>query len=92
MIRHDIEANLDAINQLLVLQAGEPVTALLLQGKQVDNQQLIAMVQGHFHLDPRPLVKTTGQRIYLTPERRLEAMGWHTSLWLTGAFRWLPNA
>ncbi len=36
MIRwHDIEANLGAINQLLVSQAGEPVTALLLQGKQV---------------------------------------------------------
>lgn len=74
MIRHDVERNMDSVKQIYAAQRGQPVTAFLVQGTMLANQELIDLTLRQFHLDPRPVFKFTEQRIYLSPERRLQAM------------------
>ena len=74
MIRFEVEQDMGFVKKVFAAQAGEPVTALLVQGKQRFNQPLIDLAMSYFHLDPRPVLQANEQCIYLTPERRKEAM------------------
>ncbi len=74
MIRTDVQADMVFLEKAFAAQAGVPVAALLLQDNQCSNQPLLNLAIKYFHLDPRMVFKSTGQNIYLTPERRAQAM------------------
>ncbi|MEO6874516.1 MAG: glycosyltransferase family 39 protein [Opitutaceae bacterium] len=74
MIRFEVQRDMGFIEKVFTAQKNQPVTALLVQGQQRFNQPLIDLALRHFHLDPRPVLQANEQRLYLTPERRVQVM------------------
>jgi hypothetical protein len=74
MIPTDKQADLTFVGKAFAAQAGMPVAVLMLQGDQISNQPLIDLAMKQFHFDPRPVFKSVDRIIYLTPERRIQAM------------------
>ena len=74
MIRSEVQADMGFVEKAFASQAGAGVAALMLQGDQCLNQPLLDLAIRHFHLDPRMVFKSTGQHVYLNPQRREQAM------------------
>ncbi|HEX2860375.1 MAG TPA: hypothetical protein VHN79_01995 [Lacunisphaera sp.] len=65
MIRRDLETTWEVIEPAFAALRGEPVAALILYGKQRENQALLDRAVRQFQLDPRPAFKWQEADVFL---------------------------
>jgi len=70
MIRRNLETTWSEIEPAFDRLKDEDVTALVLEGKQVENEQLIRSAVVHFHLDPRPAFRWRDATVYVHEQIR----------------------
>jgi hypothetical protein len=70
MIRRNLEQTWDEIIPAFERLQGEEVTALVLYGEQIKNQNLIDLAANHFQIDPRPAFRWRDATIYLHKQIR----------------------
>ena len=92
MIRTEMEKNREFIEKAFAALQGEPVAALVLQGDQRNDQQLIAVATRHFQLDPRPVLESKDQRVYFSAARRDEAIAAFENLPYTRGMSLAPES
>ncbi len=70
MIRRNLESTWNEIVPAFERLEGEDVTALVLHGDQVNNQNLIGLAAKYFHIDPRPAFRWRDATVLLHEQIR----------------------